>query len=169
MSDASLLTMFDEVRGKTLRLLDGVTEQAARWTPAGTHNPILWHAGHALVIEEWIVQQVLQTAATPAVDLPEGWPALFNWASRPEETPPDAWPTLAAVVEQLRQQQVRLREQLAAMTEPELARTMDLPGAGGHGKVARRQIVHAIHDEANHQGELWLLRKLHAAQHPAAS
>jgi hypothetical protein len=45
VADASLLTMFDEVRGKTLRLVQ-VEPRQALWTPPGTSNSILWHAGH---------------------------------------------------------------------------------------------------------------------------
>ena len=28
------------------------------------------------------------------------------------------------------------------------------------GKTLRYNIIHAFHDEANHQGEIWLLKKL---------
>ena len=54
MSDASLLTLWDEVRGKTLGLVQ-VPQQDARWTPEGTHNSILWHAGHIFCVVERLV------------------------------------------------------------------------------------------------------------------
>ncbi len=47
MFDESLLLLLDEVRGKTLRLLQDVTGKDARWFPPGLHNHVLWHAGHS--------------------------------------------------------------------------------------------------------------------------
>jgi hypothetical protein len=41
MPDKSLILILDEVRGKTLRLLDSVDEKHARWAPPGLQNSIL--------------------------------------------------------------------------------------------------------------------------------
>src|SRR5437868_3505521 len=43
MPDASLLLLLDEVRGKTLRILDAAPDGYALWAPAGLQNHILWH------------------------------------------------------------------------------------------------------------------------------
>ena len=54
MTDNFLVMLLDEVRGKTMRVLRGVTEAQARWAPPGLHNSILWHAGHAYVSHDWM-------------------------------------------------------------------------------------------------------------------
>lgn len=59
MSDQSLLLLLDEVRGKTLRLLQGVTDQEAHWTPLHLHNHILWHAGHSFVLVESLAMEAI--------------------------------------------------------------------------------------------------------------
>ena len=48
MADESLILLGKEVRGKTLRLLEGVSDTDARWVPPGLDNSIVWHAGHSL-------------------------------------------------------------------------------------------------------------------------
>jgi hypothetical protein len=48
-SDLAILAY--QVRDCTLRLFDATDADALTWTPAGTVNHILWHAGHAL----WVV------------------------------------------------------------------------------------------------------------------
>jgi hypothetical protein len=52
MSDKALLHLANDVRGKTLKLLDGVSDAQARYAPPGLNNTILWHAGHAVVVNE---------------------------------------------------------------------------------------------------------------------
>lgn len=155
MPDATLLLLLDEVRGKTLRVLEGVGPEEARWTPPGLHNSILWHAGHSRVVSEWLILGAL--GQKPQV--PPGWFELFSWESRPAHVPPDRWPPLADVVEELQAQHRRLRSLLAGLGEPELAQN----SAGNPGRTVRSSIVHGIHDEACHSGEIWLLRKLQAA------
>jgi hypothetical protein len=152
MSNATLLTLWDEVRGKTLQLLDGVTETESLWSPPGLDNSIRWHAGHCYVVVEFLCAKALQTMP----QCPEGWFELFGWNSRPELTRPDEWPPLEAVIVRLGQQHERLRGVFASLMPETLAsRPPDLGGAS-----VRRQIVHALHDEASHGGEIWLLRKM---------
>jgi hypothetical protein len=50
MPDQSLLLLLDEVRDKTLQVLHAVDPRHARWT-------ILWHAGHAYILAEWLGQR----------------------------------------------------------------------------------------------------------------
>lgn len=152
MADASLLLLLDEVRNKTLRLLDGVTEPQARFTPPGLANSILWHAGHALVVTDAL-------CLPPRLRrLPDGYAELFSWKSTPAETPADRWPPLAEVVEALKEQHPRLRAAIASLTDH------DLDGPANEWQRPDRKprylILHGLHDEANHGGEIWLLRKL---------
>ena len=78
MADESLILLAREVRGKTLRLLDGVSDEDARYTPAGLNNTILWHAGHALVVVEHL-SVVPATGRAP--EYPQGWFESFSWKS----------------------------------------------------------------------------------------
>ncbi len=152
MHDPTLLTLFDQVRGKTLAVLDGVGDAESFWTPAGLCNSIRWHAGHCYVVVEWLCAQAI--SLTPVA--PDGWFQLFSWESRPQEIPAERWPALPLVVEQLVAQHKRLRAAFGALTDEQLNRTLP---ESRHQSV-RGKIVHAIHDEACHSGEMWLLRKM---------
>ena len=165
MPDQTLLTLADEVRAKTLRRLDGVTEEAARFT-AGLSNSILWHAGHALMLVEHlcILPATGGSASGSGPQYPQGWFEMFGWQSRPAAVPAEAWPALAEVTERLREQWRRLRSTIEPLTAADLDRVTD-PAAG---RTLRYSIVHGLHDEACHQGEIHLLRKLQARQATAA-
>ena len=78
--DATLLELLKEVRWKTLKLLEGVDESQARFTPEGLHNTILWHAGHALIVVEH-----LGFGAIPDFKptYPADWFDKFSWSSKP--------------------------------------------------------------------------------------
>ncbi len=161
MTDQTLLMLFDEVRGKTLRLID-VPEARARWTPPGTRNSILWHAGHAYCVVERLALGVLhESGLTPHTpQYPDGWWELFSWDSRPETARDDAWPPLEDVAAALRDQHARLRPVFAGLTDPQLVKPWPATGPDRGRHTVRRMIVHALHDEASHGGEIWLLRKL---------
>ena len=155
MADSSLLVLLDEVRGKTIHLLGATSESHARWAPPGLRNTILWHAGHAYILLECLPMWAV--GKTPR--LPDGWFAMFSWESRPEQVPDDAWPALVAVIEQLEDQHQRMRRLFQKLTPAHL----DRPSARHPDETVCRAIVHALHDEACHCGEIHLLRKLRAA------
>ena len=155
MSDSSLILLLDEVRHKTLELLEDVTEKQARWSPVGLQNSILWHAGHCYILLEWLTSQAI--GAEPTC-LP-GWFEMFSWASRPVEIEPHEWPPLETVVYELRLQHGRVRKVIGHLPEERLTS----PALGRPERTPRFLIVHALHDEACHSGEIWLLRKMLAA------
>jgi hypothetical protein len=155
MADASLLVLLDEVRGKTIRVLNATTESDARWAPPGLRNTILWHGGHAYILLECLTMRALGQPP----QLPDGWFAMFSWESRPERVPADRWPALGAVIQQLEGQHERMRRLFDTLTPAHL----DRPSARRPEETVRRAIVHALHDEACHCGEIHLLRKLRAA------
>ena len=152
MSDSSLLLLLEEVRGKTLRRLEGLTDVQARWVPAGLHNSILWHAGHAYVVVEALAARGL--GIEPSI--PAGWHEMFSWESRPAEVSPASWPTLAEVVAHLHEQKDRLHAAIAARSIAEL----NEPCSARPDQSNRYEILHGLHDEACHSGEIWLMRKL---------
>ena len=156
MADESLLLLAAEVRGKTLRILEGVTDEQARFSgPAGLNNSILWHAGHALVLVEHLC--VAPASGRPPV-YPPGWFETFGWQSVPATV--TRWPRLAEVTERLREQSGRLTAALEALTPEQLDRVVDPQ----RNRRLRYTILHGLHDEANHQGEMYLLRKIQGRQ-----
>lgn len=152
MPDPTLLLLLDEVRGKTLRALEGVGEERARWAPPGLQNSILWHAGHSYIVVEWLTMGALDRPARA----PDGWFETFSWESRPAEVPEDRWPSLAEVIARLHRQQTRLGSLISELTDEQL----DAPSARNAERTVLRSIVHGLHDEACHCGEILLLRKL---------
>ena len=156
--DETLILLAQEARARTLWQLDGVTDEMARFAAPGLVNPILWHAGHALVVVEHLA--LVPATGRPAV-LPDGWDAKFGWDSRPAAA--TEWPPAAAVAAALREQLDRLTGVLAALTPEQLARVVDPP------RTLRYSILHGLHDEAIHQGEMYLLRKMYKKRQEAAA
>ena len=154
MADSSLLVLLDEVRGKTIRLLQATPDGDARWAPTGLQNTIVWHGGHAFIVLECLTMQAL--GQTPR--LPDGWFAMFSWDSHPDRVPADRWPTLGEVIEQLEGQRERMSRLIGRLTPAQL----DRPSASHPDATVRPAIIHALHDEACHSGEIHLLRKLQA-------
>lgn len=152
MPELALLLLFDEVRGKTLRLLDGVSEEDARWSPPGLRNHILWHAGHSYVLVETLAME----AVGGQPQIPDGWFGMFSWRSDPAGVAPHRWPPLSKVAAQLTAQHARLRPRIAQLDANQLSGAMP----GGRERTRRYAILHGLHDEACHSGEIWLLRKL---------
>jgi hypothetical protein len=152
MVDKSLVLLIDEVRGKTLRLLHTVSEENARWAPPGLQNTILWHAGHAYLLLEWLTMKALGCAP----QIPKGWYQLFSWDSHPASVPADNWPTLVEVVTQLTEQHKRMTLLLKGLSVEALSE----PATDHPDMPIRFAILHALHDEACHCGEIHLLRKL---------
>jgi hypothetical protein len=150
-----MLLLLDEVRGKTLRILKSVPEENARWAPAGLDNTILWHAGHAYVLVESLAMRSLER--TPLV--PDGWSEMFSPGSRPSLVAPDRWPSLSAVIGHLEAQHRRLLALISQLSEEQL----DRPSAGNPKRTVHSVILHCLHDEACHCGEMYLLFKLQVA------
>ena len=159
MPDESLLTLWREVRGRTLRLTD-VTEQESLQNVVGTNNHILWHAGHILCVCDRLVLGAVQHSTRLPETLPVDWWDLFGWNSDPRTTTADRWPAIQDVREALAEQQTRMQTLFTSLTPGQLASELDLPEWSLNGSPVRQLILHAIHDEALHGGEIWLLRKL---------
>jgi DinB superfamily len=152
MSEQTLVMLLDDVRGKTLNELKGLDDTHARWAPPGLQNSCLWHGGHAYFVTEFLTMKAL--GRDPS--LPEGWLKMFSWESNPAHTPPECWPPLDEVREALIAQLERLREVIRGLTPDQL----DAPEAGNPSRSVRYAIMHGLHDEARHSGEISLLRKL---------
>ena len=150
MTDPCLMLLLDEVRGKTVRLLEAVTAEDAAWAPPGLQNTILWHAGHAYFLLEWLTSKALGQR----VRIPDGWYEMFSWDSKPGQIAADRWPQLAQVITALREQHKRIRQTVGGLT----ALQLDQPSPRNPARPVRFDILHALHDEACHCGEIHLLR-----------
>jgi hypothetical protein len=154
MPDATLTELVKEVRWKTLKLLEGVDDKQALFAPAGLKNSILWHAGHAAVVVEHLgFTEIIAQAPT----YPAGWFEKFSWSSDPSKV--TSWPALAEVVAFLTEQRTRLFAHIDSLSAEQLDKVIGQPP---RSRTARGVILHGLHDEAGHQGEIHLLKKLYA-------
>ncbi len=141
---ALLKELARQVRSSTIEFLDAAQPSWLTWAPTGTSNHILWHAGHAVWLQDVLCLQSL----TGSSRLPAGWAETFGQHCRPPgET--KHWPTAAIVRQQLTEQ---LSDIYAALEAGRLT-AADATGLGG-------RIIHGLHDEARHQGEMFLLMKM---------
>jgi len=155
MADETLLMLVREIRGKTLKQLADVGPEQARFAPAGLVNSVLWHAGHILVVNEHL-GVVAATHGTPSY--PAGYFETFSWKSAPATV--TDWPELRDVIKLLEEQKAKLEHFVAGAPEEVLAGVTD----PARGRTLRYSILHGLHDEAGHQGEIHLLKKLWTKQ-----
>lgn len=140
-----------QVRGGTLQVLDAAKVEWLTWSPKGTSNHILWHAGHAVWLQDLLCVELI----TGRSELPEGWASVFGARSQPGAI--KEWPARDKVGSLLRAQLARVLELLERVPEDFLLQTPD------RFKTTRTNlgwIIHGLHDEAKHNGEMYLLWKL---------
>jgi DinB superfamily len=152
MADKSLLMLLDDVRNKTLTDLRELDDVHARWAPPNLQNSCLWHAGHAYIVTEFLTARALEREP----QLPEGWLKMFSWESNPAHIAPESWPPLETVTQALTEQHARFRELFSSLTPEQL----DAPEPSNPNRTVRYGLIHGLHDEARHSGEIKLLRKL---------
>ena len=147
-----LVELARQVRGNTLELLHVPESSWLTWSPLGTSNHILWHAGHAV----WLQDALTIRPLTVRSELPRGWTSIFGQNSRPE--PHSQWPDVAEVRALLGDQLGRIEELLSTYSELILTKANAIPPSGGWPLLPG--MIHGWHDEARHQGEMYLLHKL---------
>src|SRR5262245_41290926 len=112
---AALQSLAVEVRSKTLQLLSWATTPELTWSPPGTSNHILWHAGHAL----WVMDALCVQIITGRSELPGGWAEMFQMGSRPAAQK-QPWPGRDDLHRQLKAQLARLFELIRPLTHEAL-------------------------------------------------
>ncbi len=140
-----------QVRGSTIPALDAMPAEGLNWVPDGTSNHVLWHAGHAL----WVMDLMGVELLSGSSDLPDGWAAMFGQDSQPKAI--IKWPSREVVRERLVAQLTRLQELFASTSDAILLQPAISLGNGN----ALGWILHGLHDEARHNGEMHLLWKLY--------
>jgi hypothetical protein len=152
----SLAELARQIRRSTLELLKFPDPRWLTWAPAGTTNHILWHAGHGL----WLQDALTIRPLTGGSELPRGWAAKFGQNSRPQLC--TEWPDAGEVHVFLENQLVRIESLLSEHAEIIMTRPHATPHGGGCPLVPG--MIHGWHDEARHQGEMYLLYKLAPSQ-----
>ena len=144
-----------QVRSSTIRVLDAMPTEGLNWVPDGTSNHVLWHAGHAL----WVMDLMGVELLSGSSELPDGWAAMFGQDSQPKAI--SKWPSREEVRERLVAQLVRLQELFERTSDAALRQPPT--NSLGSGE-ALGWILHGLHDEAKHNGEMYLLWKLYQKQ-----
>jgi hypothetical protein len=149
-----LQDLASDVRQRTIQLLQAAHRSELTWAPPGTSNHILWHAGHALWVEDALCIQLV----TGKSELPAGWAEMFQMGSHPAlwKKP---WPTRDELLSALQAQLPRLVQVIAPLDDEQFDA---LPPRAHRGdtRTLGESILHGLHDEANHQGEMYLLLKM---------
>lgn len=141
-----------QVRRDTIRVLDSAEPAWLTYAPAGTSNHVLWHAGHAIWLQDVLCERLLGAGG----DLPPGWPEKFGMDCKPpSET--DEWPCREELRGLLQAQLGRILDLLADASDNRLAEIAD--SSRGSATMSDR-IIHGLHDEAKHCGEMHLILKL---------
>ena len=150
---STLHEMLRQIRGYTRQLLASTNPDWIMFAPPGTSNHMLWHAGHAV----WVVDKLCVERLAGCSELPTQWADAFGMNCKPVAEQQD-WPSLQTVQDRLVEQEVRLHELIESMTPEQLViqpeDNRDLVGG----------IIHGLHDEAKHHGEMYLLHKICLAQ-----
>jgi hypothetical protein len=154
----ALAELARQVREDTMQLLHVPDSAWLTWAPPGTTNHILWHAGHAL----WVHDVLSIGPLTGRSELPHGWAETFGQHCRPVSSTTE-WPDESEVGRLLAAQLARILELLREHAETIAINANEQPPGGGWPLLAG--MIHAWHDEARHQGEMYLLHKLCRAQY----
>ncbi len=144
---------FRQFRKGTIRVLDMAEDDAVLFTPTGTSNHMIWHAGHAIWLQDLLCLRLLGHAS----EIDDQWASLYGMdCQSPSET--TNWPTRNEMLDMLSDQQQRMLEVIDAADVADFQRVAD-PSRGPLTVSSR--IIHACYDEAKHTGEMYLLLKLY--------
>ncbi|MNI33839.1 DinB superfamily protein [compost metagenome] len=97
------------VRGQTLKMVEGLSEEIADRVPEGFRNTIRWNLGHIYVVLERFGFQYIGLPQ----HLPEGFKEQFEYGTSPlTHSPSVVVPTLKELEDLLKAQPERIREAL---------------------------------------------------------
>jgi hypothetical protein len=146
-----LIELAKQVRGSTMQLLEGVPEDWLLWAPPGTSNHITWHVGHSIWLQDCLCVEPISGCS----DLPPGWSEIFGMNCQSVAETRD-WPDRTELIYHLDSQLDRM---LALLSEHADRLVQIGPNRDGRWDLTRG-VIHGLHDEARHQGEMYLLMKL---------
>ncbi len=140
-----------QVRGGTWQLLEATPQAWLTWSPVGTANHILWHAGHAVWLQDVLSIQPLSQRS----ELPDAWSETFGQHCLPVASRSD-WPEVTEIATRLQEQLQRILQLVDAADARRIAADESC-SSSGWGLLSG--MLHGWHDEARHQGEMYLLWK----------
>ena len=148
---AVMQEMADQVRASTLEILQAAKPQWLTSSLPGLSNHIIWHAGHALWLQDMLFLQPLGEQGV----MPFAYVPLFCQGSKAVRR--NKYPSREMLVDLLRQQLDHMKQ---AMRHCDGARlTGKAPGLSDRYNLGG-WMLHALHDEARHGGEMYLLYKV---------
>ena len=150
---STLQEMLRQIRGFTRHMLETTNSKWVTWAPDGTSNHMLWHAGHAI----WVQDRLCVQRLTSVSEIPEDWGRKFGMDCDPVSDQ-NVWPEISTISRMLEEQQLRLHDLFEAMTPDQLIVDVD------NDRDLVGGIIHGLHDEAKHHGEMYLLHKLCCAK-----
>ena len=153
---SALVELARQVRQFTLRCLEVCDPSFLTWTPPGTSNHIMWHAGHSLWVQDLLTIESLIGRS----ELPNGWAAKFGSDSLPATIA--EWPDVSKVRELLESQVRRIEELLTSNADQILQHPNRMVEFTGWQLLPG--MIHGWHDEARHHGEMYLLLKMQRAK-----
>jgi uncharacterized protein YbdZ (MbtH family) len=153
---SGLSVLAAQIRSVTVQHLSVAEPSMLTWTPHGTSNHVLWHAGHAL----WVGDILTVQPITGRSELPAGWEATFGEGSQPRTN--SNWPDGSEVRGLLETQLARVLAIFSDESSSIAERANEESPLSGWPLLAG--IIHGWHDEARHQGEMYLLAKMWRAR-----
>ncbi|MBC8352566.1 MAG: DinB family protein [Planctomycetes bacterium] len=146
-----LIELARQVRATTIEFVEDVPNDWLLWAPPGTSNHMMWHAGHSLWVQDCLCIERLSGRS----ELPDGWSDRFGMNCQPVADTRD-WPDRGELLKLLRNQ----LDQLVSLFNEHADRLTHI-GENIDGQWdLTRGVIHGLHDEARHQGEMYLLIKL---------
>ncbi|NBD27078.1 DinB family protein [Paenibacillus glycinis] len=154
--DHYVFNQLEFVRSQTLKLAEGVSEEAADLVPDGFRNNIRWHLGHIYVVLERLA---FKYDAMP-LDMPSGWTERFESGSSPLEAPADiALPTLDELRDRLGSQIARLRRALEGNLQKPVASPYTT-SAGMYLETPQHFLSFNLYHEAMHLSTIRAFKRL---------
>jgi len=154
----SIQELAKQVRAWTLRVLEKIDDDWYLYAPPGLCNHIAWHAGHSM----WVNDDLCIQPVTGQSKLPDGWAKTYGIGE--DATPPSQttdWLPRLEMMKLLEAQLEDILEAVGSCDESKLAGPA--PGLGDQWSLGG-YIMHGLHDEAKHGGEMHLLRKICKAE-----
>lgn len=144
-----VLKSFEMTRGFFLREVEGISQEVASVHPEGFNNNIHWHIGHVLTVTE----QFMFGFPYKTANLPANYVDLFGNGTKPADWS-NTVPTVEELIEQLKDQVVRLKE----IPTENLNESLKKPFLGLEtvGQLANMALFH----EANHLGQIHTMKRL---------
>lgn len=153
------LAMLEDARQRTKERLDGLAHADLDWTPAPGCNSIATILYHLAVIEaDWLYTEILETAYPPEAA------ALFPRDVRDADdlltvARGESFPQLMARLDAVR---ALFLDALRGMSAAEFRRVRSLPA---YDVTPAYVLHHLMQHEAEHRGEMGMLRVLAARRH----